>query len=1015
MNAGNGIDVTAGDVDIADNLNVTTDATITGNTRVDGTFQFDAAGQTVDNIVTSIGATGLDTNIPTEQAVREAIDNTVNADNGLNESPSGTINLGGDLNEATLINTFGAGNTLTIQTDGGDDFIVDGTNGDLIVDQTGNTSLTGTATLTTGTGQVTLGGNVDATGGLDVTGGSGLDVGGSSFTVDNSGNVSAGGTLGVTGATTLNDALTVVDGATATNINNNTINLGNAVTDNITATGNVTIADGASTTAINANTINLGNVGTDVITVAGDLNAGNGIDVTAGDVDIADNLNVTTDATITGNTRVDGTFQFDAAGQTVDNIVTSIGATGLDTNIPTEQAVREAIDNTVNADNGLNESPSGTINLGGDLNEATLINTFGAGNTLTIQTDGGDDFIVDGTNGDLIVDQTGNTSLTGTATLTTGTGQVTLGGNVDATGGLDVTGGSGLDVGGSSFTVDNSGNVSAGGTLGVTGATTLNDALTVVDGATATNINNNTINLGNAVTDNITATGNVTIADGASTTAINANTINLGNVGTDVITVAGDLNAGNGIDVTAGDVDIADNLNVTTDATITGNTRVDGTFQFDAAGQTVDNIVTSIGAMGLDTNIPTEQAVREAIDNTVNADNGLNESPSGTINLGGDLNEATLINTFGAGNTLTIQTDGGDDFIVDGTNGDLIVDQTGNTSLTGTATLTTGTGQVTLGGNVDATGGLDVTGGSGLDVGGSSFTVDNSGNVSAGGTLGVTGATTLNDALTVVDGATATNINNNTINLGNAGTDAIGIVGTATFNEDIIFNEATNDLTLAVLDQTAALGVLQVPDLAGATETIATDADITSNNANLVLRDGSQALTNNWDAGSFNIRAETLSSDVATGTAPLTVASTTAVANLNADLLDGQHAPSGTIVGTSDAQTLSNKTLSSNTVATTQTAGNNTTAVATTAFVTDAVTTSNTLNSAEIFVGNVSNVATGVAMSGDASIDNTGALTVNSVGGSSAANINSAEIAANAATNLNTASTIVARGCEWRF
>ncbi|MEQ6168565.1 hypothetical protein AAOE16_15325, partial [Ekhidna sp. MALMAid0563] len=46
-------------------LNVTNDATITGNTRVDGNFQFDAAGNPVDNIVTTIGATGLDTNLPT--------------------------------------------------------------------------------------------------------------------------------------------------------------------------------------------------------------------------------------------------------------------------------------------------------------------------------------------------------------------------------------------------------------------------------------------------------------------------------------------------------------------------------------------------------------------------------------------------------------------------------------------------------------------------------------------------------------------------------------------------------------------------------------------------------------------------------------------------------------------------------------------------------------------------------------------------------------------------------------
>lgn len=51
-------------------------------------------------------------------------------------------------------------------------------------------------------------------------------------------------------------------------------------------------------------------------------------------------------------------------------------------------------------------------------------------------------------------------------------------------------------------------------------------------------------------------------------------------------------------------------------------------------------------------------------------------------------------------------------------------------------------------------------------------------------------------------------------------------------------------------------------------------------------------------------------STVTTGTAPFTVASTTVVTNLNADLLDGQSAPAGTIVGTSDTQTLTNKTIS---------------------------------------------------------------------------------------------------------
>jgi len=55
----------------------------------------------------------------------------------------------------------------------------------------------------------------------------------------------------------------------------------------------------------------------------------------------------------------------------------------------------------------------------------------------------------------------------------------------------------------------------------------------------------------------------------------------------------------------------------------------------------------------------------------------------------------------------------------------------------------------------------------------------------------------------------------------------------------------------------------------------------------LIKSDGSVALSANWDAGAHEIRAETLVADVATGTAPLTIASTTKVTNLNADLLDG--------------------------------------------------------------------------------------------------------------------------------
>jgi len=56
----------------------------------------------------------------------------------------------------------------------------------------------------------------------------------------------------------------------------------------------------------------------------------------------------------------------------------------------------------------------------------------------------------------------------------------------------------------------------------------------------------------------------------------------------------------------------------------------------------------------------------------------------------------------------------------------------------------------------------------------------------------------------------------------------------------------------------------------------------------LVLRDGTRALTANWDVGAFKVTASQLASDVAIGTAPLVVTSTTVVPNLNVDQVDGK-------------------------------------------------------------------------------------------------------------------------------
>lgn len=74
-----------------------------------------------------------------------------------------------------------------------------------------------------------------------------------------------------------------------------------------------------------------------------------------------------------------------------------------------------------------------------------------------------------------------------------------------------------------------------------------------------------------------------------------------------------------------------------------------------------------------------------------------------------------------------------------------------------------------------------------------------------------------------------------------------------------------------------------------------------------------------------------------------------------------------------------------------------------------------TLTSAHLLVGNGSNVATDVAVSGDLSLLNTGEFTVESVGANTTAQIDTAIATINAATNLNTAGTIVKRDGSGNF
>jgi WD40 repeat protein len=140
------------------------------------------------------------------------------------------------------------------------------------------------------------------------------------------------------------------------------------------------------------------------------------------------------------------------------------------------------------------------------------------------------------------------------------------------------------------------------------------------------------------------------------------------------------------------------------------------------------------------------------------------------------------------------------------------------------------------------------------------------------------------------------------------------------------FTSVSTD-SLSVND--VSVDTTKITYLNSVTSNIQNQLDSKANDSEVLKKDASISLTANWDAGNYLITAKQFKSDVSTGTAPLVVSSSTKVDLLNADLLDGKHAPtSGDIVGTTSSQTLTNKTLTSPTISSPNISGgslNNTT------------------------------------------------------------------------------------------
>ncbi len=740
-----------------------------------------------------------------------------------------------------------------------------------------------------------------------------FDITASTFIGDLTGDVTGNASTATALATARNINGTSFDGtsnitvtAAAGTLTGTSLNA-TVVNSSLTSVGTLTSLDVSGATTLDGN-VNLGDAGTDVVTVTGGIV----FDETTNDL----NLEVTDQTVGTGTLTVP-----DLAGATRTIATTS----DISTNNDAVVLVDGTNPLTANWDAGAFDITASTFI--GDLTGDVTGNASTATALATARTINGTSF--DGTSNITVTAAAGtltgtslnatvvNSSLTSVGTLTSldVSGATTLDGNVNlgdaGTDVVTVTGGIVFDETTNDLNLEVTDQTVGTGTLTVpdlAGATrtiattsdisTNNDAVVLVDGTNPLTAN------WDAGAFDITAstfigdlTGDVTGNASTATALATARTINGTSFdGTSNITVtaaAGTL-TGTSLNATVVNSSLT-SVGTLTSLDVSGATTLDGNVNLGDAGT---DVVTVTGGIVFDET--TNDLNLEVTDQTVG---------TGTLTVP-DLAGATRT----IATTSDISTNNDAVVLVDGTNpltanwdagafditastfiGDLTGDVTGNAS-TATALATARTINGT---SFDGTSNITVTAAAGTLTGTSlNATVVNSSLTSVG-------------TLTSLDVSGATTLDGN-VNLGDAGTDVVTVTG------GIVFDETTNDLNLEVTDQTVGTGTLTVPDLAGATRTIATTSDISTNNDAVVLVDGTNPLTANWDAGAFDITASTFIGDLTgdvTGNASTATALATA-RTINGTSFDGTSnitvtAAAGTLTGTSLNATVVNSSLTS--------------------------------------------------------------------------------------------------------
>ena len=697
--------------------------------------------------------------------------------------------------------------------------------------------------------------------------------------------------------------------------------------DNLTVDGNIGVGGNLTvtgTTTFNGGTLNLGNAATDNVVFGGEVDS-NIIPDDDGSFDLGSSSKEWKDLFIDGTAHID-TLDVDENAGIIGNL-TVTGNSVMNGNVDLGDATGDTITATGRFDSDLVPSTDGARDLGSSTLEWQDLFIDGTATIDTLQVD--ENATITGSltaNGDVDLGNATSDTITATGRFDSDLVPSTDGArdlgdaslewkdlyvdgvayldSVESDGGsfgniqIAETGDNEIDTESGNLTLDSaggtvavddnltvSGNGSVTGTFDVDGATTL-DGLTVAEGATfqstigvtgAATFNGN-VDLGNATSDTITATGRfdsglVPSTDGARD--IGASTLEWKDLFIDgtahIDTLDVDENAAiiGTLDVNSSKLTVGTG---NTDVIVRGDMRVTGIMSVGNGTVTIDETTIKTGTSNLH-NVGIEVAGINVLgadtpigDNATIFNNG-NATFAGTVTAA-SLDISGSIDIDGTTNLDAVDIDGAVDMASSLTlagnadfNGNLDVDGTSNLDAVDIDGAVDMASTLTLAGNADFNGDLDVDGTSNLDAVDIDGAVDMAssltlaGNADFNGNLDVDGTTDLDTTnvvgtLTVTGDIAADNvtINGNTVSTssGNLTIDSSGGTTTIADNAIISGNLTVNGTTTTINSTTVAIDDKNFQVATGAAD------DAAANGAGFTIDSGDGDKTFNFEATGDN-------------------------------------------------------------------------------------------------------------------------------------------------------------------